>query len=85
MSYGTIKMYYRPWGPCSAPAVQDLGKRFDHFSQKQPLLNFSPDVSQLIEMAPSILKNTVSTVFGTVIVCVTLVGISSDDMRHICR
>jgi hypothetical protein len=58
-----IKVHYRPWGPCSTLAVQDLGKRLQCFSQKQPLLNFFSGVSQLIKMVPSILKNTVSIIF----------------------
>jgi hypothetical protein len=42
MKYDIIKMHYRPWGLCSAPALQDLWKRFEYFSQKLPLLAFSP-------------------------------------------
>jgi hypothetical protein len=59
-----MKMYCQLWGPCSAPTVQDLGKRFEYFSQKLPLWKFSPGVSQLIKMTPSVLQNTVSIVFG---------------------
>jgi hypothetical protein len=43
-------------------------------------VEFSPDVSQLVKMALSILKNTVSIALGAVIVCVTLVGTSLADM-----
>jgi hypothetical protein len=54
--------------------VWDPGKRLEYFPQKWLLLNFSPGVSQLIKMAPSILKNTVNIIF-----------LGGYRMHHSCR
>jgi hypothetical protein len=48
-------------------------------------VEFFASVSQLIKMAPSILKNTVNIVFWAIIVCVTLLGISSADIHYVRR
>jgi hypothetical protein len=89
-----LQLIDKVWHYQNAPSVLGTLQRTHHvgsrkaapvFSQKEPLLNFSLGVSQLIKMAPSILKNTVRIVFGAVIVSVTLVGTSLADMHHICR
>jgi hypothetical protein len=85
MRCGIIKMHYQPSGPCRAPAVQDVGNRPEYFLAEASAVGFPSDVSQLIEMAPSILNNTVSVVFWAAIECVTFVEISSADMHRIYR
>jgi hypothetical protein len=65
--------------------MQNLGKWLEYFSQNQPMSNFSPGMSQLIKMAPSILKNAGSIAFGTAIASVILVGTSLADMHYTYR
>jgi hypothetical protein len=60
--------------------MRGLGKSLDSFFVEVTLLDFSTGVSQLIKMAPLILKNTVSIAFWAVIVCATLEGISAAYM-----
>jgi hypothetical protein len=40
MRCGVVKMQYRFWGTCTAPAVQNVGKWLEYFSQKDPLSHF---------------------------------------------
>jgi hypothetical protein len=33
-------MHYRPWGPCSAPAAQDLGDRLEYLFAEAAIVEF---------------------------------------------
>jgi hypothetical protein len=69
MRCSIVKMRYRSWGTSTVPAVQDLGKRFEYFSQNYPWLNFFPSGSQSMKIPQWMFRNSMSIVFGVTIVC----------------
>jgi 5'(3')-deoxyribonucleotidase len=65
-----------------SPAVQNLSERLEQVLTEIVRVELFFRRSQLIEMAPRMLKNTVSIVYEVVIVGLTLVGTFSADILH---
>jgi hypothetical protein len=83
MRWGIVKMQYWPCGTCSTPAMQDLGKWLEYFFAEVAIAELFRGREPILNMAPSMLMNTVSIAFWAVIVCGTLIGASSADPPHI--